>query len=72
MVFDKLLAEGAFEVSAVRKNGQTQFVRIRSLAGEPCYVKAGLNDPMLLTDNGPVPVQLDEHGVITLDLAKNE
>ena len=70
--FDKLLAEGAFEVSAVRKDGQTQFVRIRSLAGEPCYVKADLDDPMRLTDNGPVPVQVDERGVITLDLAKNE
>jgi len=27
---------------------------------------------MRLTDKGPVPVQVDERGVITLDHAKNE
>ncbi len=37
--FDKLRTQGAFLVSAVRKNGQTQWVKIRSLAGEPCIVK---------------------------------
>jgi len=37
--FDKLRTQGAFLVSAVRKNGQTQWVKIRSLAGEPCVVK---------------------------------
>jgi alpha-L-fucosidase 2 len=33
--FANLRAEGAFLVSAVRKNGKTQFVKIESLAGEP-------------------------------------
>ncbi len=37
--FDKLRTQGAFLVSAVRKNGQTQWVKIKSLAGEPCVVK---------------------------------
>jgi len=37
--FDKLRTQGAFLVSAVRQNGQTQWVKIRSLAGEPCIVK---------------------------------
>ena len=32
-------AEGAFLVSAVRRDGKTQWVRITSLAGEPCRVK---------------------------------
>ncbi|MCK9212779.1 MAG: hypothetical protein M0P61_18285, partial [Ignavibacteriaceae bacterium] len=31
--FKKLLAEGAFEVSSVRQNGSTEFVMIKSLAG---------------------------------------
>jgi hypothetical protein len=36
--FDNLRAEGAFLVSAVRRDGKTEWVRITSLAGEPCRV----------------------------------
>ncbi len=38
-VFHNLRAEGAFLVSAERKGGKTKWVRIRSLAGEPCRVR---------------------------------
>ena len=34
-----LLSEGAFEVSAVRKNGKVAWIRIHSLSGEPCLVE---------------------------------
>ena len=34
-----LRAEGAFLVSAIRRDGTTAWVRIESLAGEPCKVK---------------------------------
>ncbi|GAB6010675.1 glycosyl hydrolase family 95 catalytic domain-containing protein [Viscerimonas tarda] len=37
--FDNLRAEGAFDVSAVRKDRLTQFVRIYSHAGEPCVLE---------------------------------
>ncbi len=37
------LTQGAFLVSAVRSGGVTRFVRLRSLAGEPCRVKPGIN-----------------------------
>ena len=40
--FHNLLAQGGFLVSAVRKEGKTKFVRIRSLAGEPCRIKADI------------------------------
>jgi hypothetical protein len=33
--------QGAFLVSAARTSGSTRFVRLRSLAGEPCRVKPG-------------------------------
>lgn len=39
LCFDNLRTKGAFLVSAKRKNGKTQFVKIKSLAGEPCHVK---------------------------------
>jgi hypothetical protein len=37
--FDKLRTQGAFLVSAAYTNGQTQWVQIKSLSGEPCVVK---------------------------------
>lgn len=37
--------EGAFLVSAVRRGGATKFVRIESLAGEPCRLVTDMADP---------------------------
>ena len=37
--FDGLLAKGGFEISATRQGGVTQFVSIKSNAGEPCLLK---------------------------------
>ncbi len=42
VVFSDLRTEGAFLVSAVRKEGRTQWVNVRSLVGEPCRIKPGL------------------------------
>lgn len=39
--FHDLRAEGAFLVSAARRDGKTRWVRIKSLAGEPCRVRPG-------------------------------
>lgn len=36
--FHDLRAAGGFLVSAARRNGQTQWIRITSLAGEPCHL----------------------------------
>jgi alpha-L-fucosidase 2 len=40
-----LRAQGAFLVSAVRKNSQIQFIRITSLAGEPCRLVTNMPSP---------------------------
>lgn len=40
-VFHNLRAEGAFLVSAERKDGAVRWVRVRSLAGEPCRIRPG-------------------------------
>jgi len=45
--FSKLLAEGAFEVSAVRKNRTTQFIQITSLRGSPCKIQTDLLQPIV-------------------------
>lgn len=41
-----LRAEGAFLVSARRSNGATEFIQVRSLAGEPCVIKTDLVNPV--------------------------
>jgi len=41
-VIHNMSAEGAFIVSAVRSGGTTRWVRIKSLAGEPCLVRPGM------------------------------
>jgi hypothetical protein len=38
--FHDLRAQGGFMISAVRKNGRTEWIRIKSLAGERCVVRA--------------------------------
>ncbi len=43
--FHNLLAEGGFEVSSKQVDGELEYIKIKSLAGEPCVVK--LNDNSL-------------------------
>jgi hypothetical protein len=65
--FYQLRTEGAFLVSALRKNGQTKFIHIKSLAGEPCIIQSDLMQDVKL--EGPPSVQLLKKGnkwVLTL------
>jgi hypothetical protein len=67
VAFDRFRAEGAFLVSAKRKAGVTKFVRVESLAGEPCKVKHGMSGTVkawgargfTVTDLGGGVVQVD-------------
>jgi alpha-L-fucosidase 2 len=60
----------------VRKAGRTQFVRVRSLAGEPCRVLpgglAGPYDVRSLPDGGAVPFTTNADGTLQLTLAAND
>jgi hypothetical protein len=67
--FDKLRAEGAFLVSAVRKGGKTQFVRIESLAGQPCRVKTDLANA---TTDPRVELKQISEGVYEIPLKKGQ
>jgi hypothetical protein len=71
--FADLRAQGAFLVSAVRKAGQTQWVRIESLAGERCRVRPGLNGKVHLVD-APAGVALTDlgQGEYEISLAKGQ
>jgi len=70
-VFHDLLAEGAFQVSAVRKGGKTRWVRIKSLAGEPCRVRPGFEGDFF-TSHPSIPMKEVHPGVFELGLAKGQ
>ncbi|MBC8101969.1 MAG: hypothetical protein H7Z41_05210, partial [Cytophagales bacterium] len=71
-IFHDLRAEGAFLVSARRTGGVTQFVRIRSLAGEPCRIVPGLPGEARVFSTRPLTLQTQGSGVYSLDLRKGE
>jgi hypothetical protein len=70
--FHQLRAEGAFLVSAARRDGQTSWVQLTSLAGEPCRVKLGMRGP-IWTD-GPDGLELGFPGdcVVEVNLKKGQ
>ena len=73
--FDKLLAEGAFEVSAVRRDGKTEFVQIKSLAGAPCRVSTSLDGKVVASGARKFNVTTeteDGQPVTVIDLKKGE
>ena len=67
-----LSTEGAFLVSAKRHAGKTQFVRIQSLAGEPCILEPSLEGKVQVS--GPRAFKLEEikPGMFSLDLQRGE
>jgi len=72
-VFHNLRAEGAFLVSAVRKEGKTAWVHLQSLAGEPCVLQAdfGGETPKVLA-NREMKLTSVSRGVWSLDIKKGE
>jgi alpha-L-fucosidase 2 len=66
VVIHNLRTEGAFLVSAVRKEGKTQWVRIKSLAGEPCRIRPDLDGEVKAT----TPLKAMGDGTYELTLAK--
>jgi hypothetical protein len=69
--FHNFRTEGAFLVSAVRKEGKIQFIRIKSLAGEECKIKSDIGGEIKIL--GPISANLRQtKSLIELDLKKGE
>jgi hypothetical protein len=62
VAFRDLRAQGAFLVSAVRKGGTLQFIRIQSLAGEPCRVVTDMPNPGVQSGGAGVTVTMAAPG----------
>jgi hypothetical protein len=69
--FQDLRVEGAFLVTAVRRDGKTGWVRIKSLAGEPCRVKPNFDGPFHVAD-ASVSIREIKPGVFELGLKKEQ
>jgi|GEM_PF-493082 len=70
--FRDLRTEGACLVSAKRSAGQTQSVRIKSLAGEPCRVRPGLPGGIRLRGDHAFKLQEFAPGTYPIDLKRGE
>lgn len=70
-VFHDLRTEGAFLVSARRAGGRTLWVRVKSLAGEPCIVRPGLaGTPRIVSGDKSAGLKPLPGGCYELTLAK--
>lgn len=67
VAIDKLRTEGAFEVSALRKEGKTEWVKVRSLAGEPMEIDPGIKGQVTVLTNGNVDKLEQGHYLLRLD-----
>lgn len=68
--FQNLRTEGAFLVSAVRKEGATMYIQIKSLAGEPCILQTDMKNPVVKIGNATLTPKGENKYV--LDLKKGE
>ncbi|MBP2473210.1 hypothetical protein JOF53_002082 [Crossiella equi] len=66
--------EGAFLLTAVRRGGRTEFVRLRSLAGAPCRVRTGIPGRLTVRDGHGRPLRhrVRPDGVLDIELRRGE
>lgn len=70
--FHDMLAKGSFLVSASRKNGAAEFIRIKSLAGEPCLLKTNWKSGINISGKRKFVITNKSDGVVAIDLKKGE
>ncbi len=68
--FADMRTEGAFLVSAQREQGKTRWVKIESLAGEPCRIRCGLEGKVKTSP--AVPLKDLGNGVLEVSLSKGK
>jgi len=71
VVFHRMRAAGAFDVSAKRTEGKTRWIHITSDAGEPCRVQTDLARPLEAVGSRDFTLQ-DADGTVTIDLKRGE
>ncbi|WP_018970896.1 glycosyl hydrolase family 95 catalytic domain-containing protein [Rubritalea marina] len=75
LAFHNLRTQGAFLVSAKKRDGATQFVSVESLAGSPCTVQTDISNAKIYINGTEAPkskVKLTAQGCYSIDLNKGE
>ena len=73
LAFKDLRTEGAFLVSASRKAGQTQWVHLKSLAGEPCKIRPSIHGEISIVINRKTVQKIvNKDEIIEIELNKGE
>jgi alpha-L-fucosidase 2 len=70
--YHNMRAEGGFLVTAVRKNGVTQFIQIKSIAGEPCRIKSDLTEAYAVISGRSTKIRKCGEDILQIDLNKGE
>ena len=70
--FHDLRTEGAFLVSAKRTAGKTEWVRIKSLAGEPCRVRPGIDGKVKIKSDRKLKLKQVSPGIYEIDMTKGD
>jgi len=70
-VFHDLRADGAFLISAEHKDGKTRWVRIKSLAGEPCRLRPGF-EGAFISSHPTIPIKEIKPGLFELGLTQGQ
>ena len=70
--FRNLRTEGAFLVSAKRTDGKTEWVRIKSLAGEPCRVRPAFDGEVRIKSERPLKLKQVSPGIYEIDMKKSD
>ena len=74
IAFKDLRTQGAFLVSAKKKDGLTQFVSIESLKGNPCVVQIDITNPKIYIAGKEISsrIEINEKGLYEIDLEEGE
>jgi hypothetical protein len=71
--FADLRAQGGFLVSAERVDGRTAWVRIESLAGEPCRLRVpDWSGPLRIAGSDDFPLEVSEDGSYAIELERGQ
>lgn len=70
--FHDLRTEGAFLVSAKRIDGKTEWVHIKSLAGEPCRVRPEIKGEIQFKSDRQLKTKQISTGIYEIDIKKGE
>ena len=70
--FRDLRGQGAFLVTAKRKNGKTVFVTVKSLVGRPCVVKMNIPNPTVIIEGEVKTLSPRTDGCFEVPLQKDQ